>query len=90
MIGATERFLAEASSHANKLTEIPAKTAQRDLTDDQLDILAILSEDPKRALLFQAVQTTVKHALEEYREKWKPKNDHKKAPGPVHHKRTAT
>lgn len=76
---------------AYKATTAPVEPAQTSnfiaLTEDQLDILAILSEDPERAFLFQTVQTTVTHALEEYRQKWKPKNTRKKATSPLHDKR---
>lgn len=88
MIGATEKLLAETSDSPAYSREAKPHHGP-DLTEDQIDILAILAENPKRGLLFQAVQTTVKHALEEYRDKFKPKRDPKEAPGPIHHKRSA-
>lgn len=81
MIRATERLLAEAPDAVKQQSDAI------ELTEDQLDVLAMLSEDPKRAFLFQSVQTTVNHALEEYREKWKPKNPRKKTAGHLHDKR---
>lgn len=48
------------------------RAAEPSLTEEQRDILAMLGEDPDKDFLFSSIQTTVAHALEQYRRKWKP------------------
>jgi hypothetical protein len=54
------------------IPEVAQQATIPELTEDQRDILAMLAEDPNRDFLFSSLQTTVKHALEQYRSKWKP------------------
>lgn len=63
---------------------------QSGLTEDHRDLIDMLATDPKKALVFAALQTTVKHALEEYRAKWKPKSETKATSPRAQHQRRPT
>jgi hypothetical protein len=68
---ATASALAEWLQRAPINSETTSIHQASALNEDERDILAMLRERPDRDFLFSSLQTTVRHALEQYRRKWK-------------------